>query len=351
MKRSLLPVLLATIIACMPSQWAQAQSFTGAGSTFFHPILAKWAKAHVEQEGDGGAVVSADDTIDYEPVGSLAGVMRILKGDVDFGVTDVPLTPEEVVKHNLAQFPIVSGGIAIAVNVKGVSSGALRLTGPVLAGIYLGEITRWSDPALVALNPDVKLPDAPIVAVRRSDGSGTTFNFSAFLAEASGDWRTQVGVGAVLAWPVGIPAKGNREVAERVQETPNAIGYVEASQAARTGLPIAAIANKAGNFVAPTPANLQATTGLMTWDPARHFYSDVASATGANAYPITATVYVLMSRPLGATARARRALSFFRLSLTQRTDDAVGLGYVPLPAPVVSQVLDYWRAAGARIAN
>lgn len=286
----LVPTLLALLLSVVPLSASWAEGFTGAGSTFAHPVLAKWAKAFAGQEGDGGAVVSVDDGLDYEPIGSLGGVTRVIQREVDFGATDAPLTPEELAKRGLDQFPLVTGGVAVVVNVKGVASGTLRLSGALLARIYLGEVTRWSDLALASLNPGMQLTNAPIVVVRRSDGSGTTYNFAAYLAGASAEWRSRVGVDTLLVWPAGMPAKGNQELAERVRATENSIGYVEASQAARLGLSVVMVGNRAGNFVAPTPASLSAALATTVWDPGRHFYTDAADPSGAEAYPITATV-------------------------------------------------------------
>jgi len=286
----LVPTLLALLLSVVPLSASWAEGFTGAGSTFAHPVLAKWAKAFAGQEGDGGAVVSVDDGLDYEPIGSLGGVTRVIQREVDFGATDAPLTPEELAKRGLDQFPLVTGGVAVVVNVKGVASGTLRLSGALLARIYLGEVTRWSDLALASLNPGMQLTNAPIVVVRRSDGSGTTYNFAAYLAGASAEWRSRVGVDTLLVWPNGMPAKGNQELAERVRATENSIGYVEASQAARLGLSVVMVGNRAGNFVAPTPASLSAALATTVWDPGRHFYTDAADPSGAEAYPITATV-------------------------------------------------------------
>lgn len=342
-------VLLALVVAApTPSQ---AQRFSGAGSTFAHPILARWGQVFATLLGEGGAYVAAESNLDYEPVGSMGGIMRVVQGAVDFGATDVPLPPDEVARHNLAQFPFVTGGVAVAVNLRGVATGALRLSGPALAGIYMGRIARWSDPAIRELNPGANLPDAPIAVLRRLDGSGTTYHFAAYLAAASPEWRSRVGVDSTLEWPVGVGAKGNRELAELVRATSNSIGYVEASQAARLNLAVALVANKAGRFVAPDQASLQAAAATAEWDPGRHFYQGLGEAApgGEDAYPIAATVFALVPRRASA-ARGRATVEFFRLGLTERAADAVALGYVPLPDPVVRQVADYWRATirGAR---
>lgn len=351
MFKRLMRAALAIVVTALPLRHAHADIVVGAGSTFVHPILAAWGKAFTGQEGEGGAVVSPDSGWDYEPVGSLGGVMRAIGRDVDFGATDVPLPPEDLDRRRLDQFPIVSGGVAVVVNLPGVATGTLRLSGAAIARIYLGEITRWSDPALAALNPGRTLPDAPIVVVRRSDGSGTTYHFASYLAGASEEWKKRVGIDTLLVWPTGVPAKGNAELAERVKTTPNAIGYVVASQAVRLGLSVALVENRAGNFVAPTQAALQAALATTTWDPGRHFHAEITQPTAADAYPLTATVFALMPREVGTTARSRRVLAFFRMALTERGADATRLGYVPLPDQAVGQVFEYWRTAASRPAR
>lgn len=209
---------------------ARAEGFSGAGSTFAHPLLARWGQVHATLQGEGGAYVAAESNLDYEPVGSTAGVMRVLQGAVDFGATDVPLPLDEVAKHNLAQFPFVTGGVAVVVDVQGVATNALRLSGPVLADIYLGKVARWSDPAIRELNPGIGLPDAAIAPLRRRDGSGTTYHFTAYFAAASPEWRSRVGVDTPPSWPVGAGAKGNQELALRPA------GPSPASPAACSGL-------------------------------------------------------------------------------------------------------------------
>jgi phosphate transport system substrate-binding protein len=322
--------------------------FSGAGSTFAAPIMAQWGRAFATQQGEGGAVVDGDGALDYEPVGSLGGVVRVLSRSVEFGLTDVPMQPEEVARNGLVQFPIVMGGVVVAANLPGVATNTLRLSGAVLAGIHLGEVRRWNDPALVALNPDIRLPDAPIAVIHRADGSGTTWHFASYLAGASPAWRDRVGVDTLLAWPVGRGVRGNEGVATAVRDTPHAIGYVELGQAMRLGLSIARLQNAAGRFVAPTAETLQEASATATWDAARHFHDARGAPAGEGAYPIAATVFALMPTRPRSGARARRAIAFFRLALAERAEDAATLGYVPLPQPVVAQVFDYWRAGLGR---
>lgn len=333
---------LAAIAWLLSSGAAVAQSFVGAGSTFAYPIIARWGQVFGTLQGEGGAYVSADANLDYEPVGSTGGIMRVIAGSVDFAATDVPMSPEELDRYNLAQFPIVSGGIAVAVNLPGIESGSLRLPGSLLAGIYLGKITRWSDPAIAAANPTLRLPDAALRVLRRADGSGTTYHFAAYLASVSEEWASRVGVDTQLAWPVGTGLRGNREVAEAVRATPGAIGYVEASQAAQAGLPAALVGNRAGRFVAPDRRGIEAGLATARWDASRHFHQALALPDDADAYPIVATVYALV--PRRPTRQARATIEFFRLALTERGEDTLAAGFVPLPAPVVREVAAYWRA-------
>jgi phosphate transport system substrate-binding protein len=320
-----------------------AQSFTGAGSTFAHPLIGRWGQMYASLEGDVGGAVTVDGGLDYEPVGSLGGVLRAASGLVQFGATDIPLTPQELARLDLMQFPIASGGIAVATNLPGLSGGALRLSGPVIARIYLGEIRSWSHPAIRDLNDRLPLPDAPIAVFHREDGSGTTWNFAAFLGRVSPDWMQQVGVDAQLRWPVGSGARGNRDLAERVRATPNAIGFVEAGLATRMGLQVALVENAAGNFIAPVPGSLAEAAATRTLDPARHFYAPDTRAAGAAAYPITASVYVVMQRSPRFRGPARRAQDFFRAALTEGAEETAALGFVPLPPTVVRQVLAYLR--------
>lgn len=347
--------ILAIALACLGMSAftpALAEPVTGSGSTFVHPLLGQWGARFREAETDGIALPSLASGVDspapgtgldYEPVGSLAGTMRVISRAVDFGASDVPLKPAEVDRHRLAQFPIAMGGIAVVTNLPGVADGALRLSGAVLADIYLGTVTRWNDPAVKALNPDLPLPDAAIAVIHRSDGSGSTYNFAAYLAHASAGWRDRVGVDTELTWPTGTGAKGSRGVVETVQATRNAIGYVELGQAARVGLATARVENRAGQYVAPSRGALEAAAASADWAKAPHFNLLLVEANGPSAYPIAVTVFALMPREQADSAGARRALRLFDGGLTRWQQDAAELGYVPLPAELVGQVQAYWK--------
>jgi phosphate transport system substrate-binding protein len=322
----------------------------GAGSTFVYPILSRWSREYRDWLSRGGEFPAANSgledppassALDYEPVGSLAGALRAKDRAVDFGASDMPMKSEELAQLGLGQFPIVIGGVVVAVNIDGVGPGAIRLTGPLLADVFLGKITQWSDPAIKALNPALKLPEARIVVVHRSDGSGTTFNFTDYLSKVSAEWKLKVGSAMLVPWPTGTGAKGNEGVALAVKTTRNAIGYVEYAQASQMSLSYALIQNRAGRFVRPDTTSFQAAAAKADWGKTSDFYLLLTDVPGENAYPITATVFVLMPKT-ASRSRTRAALDFFRWSLERGSSTAAQLGYVPLPAPVVQQVESYW---------
>jgi phosphate transport system substrate-binding protein len=327
------------------------EAVRGAGSSFAYPVISKWAHSYQRWLALGGDFPffnsGLDDPqvgppLDYEPVGSLAGMLRVRDRAVDFGASDAPLPSDELTKLGLGQFPIVIGGVVAAVNIDGVRSNEIRFTGEVLADIFLGKIREWSHPTIRALNPGLKLPDAPIAIVHRSDGSGTTYNLAHFLSQANPEWREKMGVNTLLSWRVGTGAKANEGVANTVRRTPNSIGYVEYAQATRLNLATALIRNRAGQFVAPDRGSFQVAAASAEWSKASDFDLMLTNAPGDEAYPITATVFVLMQKQANAPRRSRAALSFFRWALEKGSKDAADLGYVPLPPALVGQVVDYW---------
>ena len=340
----------ASIAPVAAQEVAGAAGVTGAGSTFAYPVISKWSKGYQRWVAGGGdfpiAGSGLDDpptapVLDYEPVGSLAGTMRVRTGAVDFGATDVPMRSEDLRKYALIQFPIVIGGVVAVVNIDGVGVGEMRFTGELLADIYLGKVQNWSDPAIKALNPSLKLPDAKIAVVRRSDGSGTTFNFTDYLSKVSPQWREKVGSDLQVPWPTGTGAKGNDGVAQAVRQTKNSIGYVEYAQGLQSKLSYGLIRNRANNFVKPEPASFQAAAANADWKSAGDFHLLLTDAPGENAYPLVATVFVLMYKQT-PPRRARAALNFFNWSLEKGAKDAADLGYVPLPPALVTQVKAYW---------
>ena len=267
--------------------------------------------------------------------------MRVRSGFVDFGASDVPLKSGELQKLGLIQFPVVIGGVVVVTNLDGVGLGQLKLTGEIVSDIYLGNIQNWSDPALKAINPDLKLPDARIALVHRSDGSGTTYNFTNYLSKVSPQWRETVGSDLLVKWPSGTGAKGNDGISRALRNTKNSIGYVEYAHAVQTRLSYAAIRNSAGQFVVPAPERFQAAAAGAEWSKTGDFDLLIVDAPGADSYPLVVTVFAQMQKSI-APGRARDTLNFFRWSLEKGARDASDLGYVPLPEQLVIQVKQYW---------
>jgi len=307
----------------------------GAGSTFVTPILEKWSAEYSAKSGDH---------IDYQSIGSGLGIAQIKKARVDFGVSDIPLAPGELVKYGLRQFPLFIGGVVPVVNIEGVKPGELRFSGPVLADIFLGKITSWDDPALRELNPDVKLPAALIAVILRLDGSGTTFNFVNYLSKVRAEWRQKVGDGAAVEWPVGYGAKGNEGVASLVGLVGNSISYVEYAYAVKNNLSYGLIRNNAGRFVSPGSESFQVAADKADWKSAKDFFVILTDSPGADAYPIAATAFVLMEKRPQNPEGAKVAREFFRWSLEHGQHDAESLNYVPLPPDLVRQIESYWSA-------
>jgi len=299
-------------------------------------------------EGEGGGNTNVDGGLDYEPSGSGAAVARLRQRDgVDFGATDVALAPAELETLGLVQFPIVSGGISVVVSLRGVGPAQMRLDAAVLARILMGAITDWSHPDVAALNPGLAIPAGPITVIHRADGSGTTWNLAAYLAEASPEWRARMGTDWTLRWPAGQGVRGSDGVLRRVSATPGAIGYAESGQVARASLSAVLLPAASGRYVAPTPASISEALATARWDAARQFHTPYAPPQGADAYPLTATVFVVMRRRFASRSRHNRTLAFFEAALTQGGADAAALGYVPLPEAVARQVIAHMRGAWA----
>ena len=305
---------------------------TGAGSTFVYPVLSAWSADYAKQTGQ---------QINYQSIGSGGGISQVKAGTVDFGATDQPLAPTELAQSGLAQFPIVVGGVVPVVNISGVEPGKLRLTGPVLADIYAGKIKKWNEPAIARLNPGVTLPAAAIAVVHRSDGSGTSFNFTHYLSQVSPTWKSGPGEGKTVSWPTGVGGKGNEGVAGYVRQIPNSIGYVEYAYVVQNHMAYALLQNSAGVFVAPSAQSFQAAAASADWKNAKDFFLVMTNAPGADAYPITATTFILMHKQPKDKARSDAALNFFRWALDEGQPQAQKLDYVPLPAELVSQIESY----------
>ncbi|HEY5105745.1 MAG TPA: phosphate ABC transporter substrate-binding protein PstS [Caulobacteraceae bacterium] len=312
-----------------------AGEITGAGSTFVYPILSKWSADYSAKFGD---------RVNYQSIGSGGGIAQIKAGTVAFGATDKPLAPEELAQAGLAQFPVVIGAIVPVVNIAGVRPGQIKFTGPVLAAIYLGVIKNWNDPILHKLNPALRLPNAAITVVHRSDGSGTTYNWAYYLGEVSAVWKKDVGAGTSIQWPVGVGGKGNEGVAAYVNQIPNSIGYVEYAYVIQNHMKWGYVFNNAGRFVAPTVAAFQAAAATADWAHSKDFDLVMTNAPGPAAYPITATTFVLMYKQPKDPALSQSALKFFKWSLEHGQPDATALDYVWLPPVLVKQIERYWAA-------
>lgn len=333
--------LIALAVAALLSHASPvaAQNVSGAGSTLAQPLLNRWSQQYLRSQWT--AESQPVGGLDYEAVGSQAGVMRIKERAVDFAATEVPLSPDELKQYGVVQFPIAVAGVVAAVNLPGVKAGALKLSGELIADIYLGKVGNWSDPAIKALNPDVALPDAAIVPVRRSDGSGTTFAFTSYLATSSAAWRP-IGAGLTVAWPAGRAAKGNTGVAEAVKQTPNAIGYLDFATARLAGLSTAALQNGSGAFIAPAPDSFQTAAAMAEWSPANDFGLSLIGSPDGAAYPVVTATFVLVPnrRPISTSAAA--TIAFFDWAFEHGAKDAAALGYVALPASLLQQIRGHW---------
>ena len=334
--RLLFRPVMAVLIAAgllLPASIASAASVSGAGATFPYPLYAKWAEVYEAETGI---------RVNYQSIGSGGGIRQIRSRTVDFGATDMPLKPEALDQAGLVQFPTVIGGVVPVVNVKGIEPGALRLTGRILADIYLGKIARWNDGAIAAVNPGLALPDQAIAVVYRSDGSGTTFVFSNYLAKQSAEWEEKVGVASALQWPTGLGGKGNEGVAAITKRMSGAIGYVEYAFAKQNNLSHALLANRDGAFVAPDAETFQAAAANADWAGAPGYYLILTDQPGARSWPITAATFILMPARVERPDRAAQALRFFDWAYGKGDGLAEALHYVPLPDPLVERVERTW---------
>ena len=310
---------------------ASAQDVTGAGATFPAPLYARWAADYNKATGI---------RINYQSVGSGAGLRQIRGKTVDFGASDMPLTDEELAKDGLTQFPTAIGGVVPVLNVAGIQTRQLRLTGPVLADIYLGKIGKWNDPAIAGLNPGVKLPDAPIAVVRRADGSGTTFIFTNYLSKVSPDWKSKVGEGTAVNWPTGAGGKGNEGVSAFVQRLPNSIGYVEYAYAKQNKMPYALMQNAASAFVAPDDTSFKAAAANADWS--KTFYQILTNQPGKDSWPITGATFIMMHLKQDKPAQAAASLRFFDWAFKNGDKVADELDYVPMPDSVKATIRQQW---------
>jgi phosphate transport system substrate-binding protein len=328
-------IALATAVLALSSAAANAIDISGAGATFPYPIYAKWADAYKKETGSG---------LNYQSIGSGGGIKQIKAKTVTFGATDAPLSGKELDESGLAQFPMVMGAIVPVVNLDGVKPGDLTLDGPTVAKIYLGEIKKWDDPAIAKLNPGAKLPSQAIVPVRRSDGSGTTYNFAYYLAEVSPEWKSKVGVSTAVQWPVGIGAKGNEGVANNVANTKGSIGYVEYAYAKQNKLTHTKMVNKAGKTVEPSSASFQAAAANADWNSQPGYGVILANQPGDQSWPMTAATWILLYKKPQDVPATAEALKFFAWSYAKGDKMAEDLDYVPMPDKVVKDIEKMWSA-------
>ncbi|SOE51059.1 phosphate ABC transporter substrate-binding protein PstS [Orrella dioscoreae] len=328
-------VSIAAAFGVAASFSVQAANITGAGASFPYPIYAKWAADYKAATGNA---------VNYQSIGSGGGQQQIIAKTVDFGASDDPLNAEKLSSNNLVQFPAVIGGAVPVINVQGVKPGELKLTGEVLANIYLGKIKKWNDKAITDLNSGVKLPDADIVVVHRSDGSGTTFLWTNYLSKVSADWKSSVGEGKAVKWPVGQGGKGNEGVAAYVGQLANSIGYVEYAYAKQNKLAWTQLQNKDGKTIQPDAAAFAAAAANADWNSAPGMGVVLTNEPGAQSWPITAATFILMQKTQGKPEQGKAVLEFFDWAFKNGAKSAADLDYVALPDEVTNQIRKVWAA-------
>ncbi|MGH7152813.1 MAG: phosphate ABC transporter substrate-binding protein PstS [Acetobacteraceae bacterium] len=328
--------IVAVTVACAAVSAAAQTAITGAGSTFAAPIYAKWGEA---------AASAVGIKLNYQAIGSGAGINQINNRTVDFGASDMPVPADQLAVHKLMQFPTVIGGVDIIINVPGISPNQLKLTGPILADIYLGTISKWNDDRIAALNPGLKLPNLAIAPIHRADGSGTTFVFTDYLGLVSPDWKSKVGSSTSVAWPVGAGAKGSDGVAGTVKQIRGGIGYVESAYAQQNHLATTLLHNKAGQFVAPTVAAFEASAQNADWSKVRNFAIDLNDQPGAASWPIASATFVLLPTDPKDAKQSAAVKRFFDWGFSHGSEAARELLYIPLPASVQNAIREAWKAS------
>ncbi|NYT38584.1 phosphate ABC transporter substrate-binding protein PstS [Allopusillimonas soli] len=313
---------------------AQAADITGAGASFPYPIYAKWASQYQTETGN---------RINYQSIGSGGGQQQIIAKTVDFGASDDPMKGPDLEKNGLFQFPAIIGGTVPVVNVAGVEPGKLKLSGEVLADIFLAKVKKWNDPAIQSLNPDLKLPDAAIIVVHRSDGSGTTFGWTNYLSKVSADWKAKVGEGKAVKWPTGQGGKGNEGVAAYVRQLKNSIGYVEYAYAKQNKLSWTQLQNKDGQFVQPSQEAFAAAAANADWKSAPGMGVVLTNEPGAESWPVTSASFILVHRKQENPEKALEVLKFFNWAFEKGDDMAKALDYVPMPDSVTAQIVQAWK--------
>lgn len=313
---------------------AQSTSVTGAGASFPYPIYAKWASDYKAAKGVA---------VNYQSIGSGGGQQQIIAKTVDFGASDDPMKAEDLSKNNLVQFPAVIGGTVPVVNIDGIKPGQLKLSGALLGDIYLGKVKKWDDPAIQKLNSDVKLPSADIVVVHRSDGSGTTFGWTNYLSKVSPEWKSSVGEGKAVKWPVGQGGKGNEGVAAYVGQLKNSIGYVEYAYAKQNKLSHTQVQNADGKFVQPEQSAFAAAAANADWASAPGMGVVLTNEPGAASWPITSATFILMQKSQDKPQQAKAVMDFFNWAWTDGGKSASALDYVPLPKEVTDKIVATWK--------
>jgi phosphate transport system substrate-binding protein len=332
LSKNRLSLLLASL--CL-SGVAHATDVTGAGSSFVYPVLSKWSQEYSKD---------SKNRINYQSIGSGGGIAQIKAATVDFGASDAPLSADDLKAGGLGQFPSVIGGIVPVVNVEGVEPGKLKLDGETLAKIFMGTVKTWNDPAIAALNPGLTLPAAAITVVHRSDGSGTSFNFTNYLSKVSDDWKTKIGFGTTVPWPVGVGGKGNEGVSAYVKQIKNSIGYVEYAYAKQNKMSHTQLKNAAGKYVDPDAKTFQAAADTADWASAQDFNVIMTNAKGDAAWPITATTWIIMYKKAKNAEQSGAAFDFFKWSLENGQNQAAELDYVALPKSLVDRIEGYWKS-------
>jgi len=335
---------LAVVSTLGSATAAGAQEITGAGASFPAPIYAKWASDYNKATGV---------KVNYQSIGSGGGIKQIDSKTVDFGASDMPQTDEVLKSKGQVQFPTVIGGVVPVINIKGIEPGQLKLTGPVLADIYLGKIAKWNDPAIKALNPTLPLPDTAIAQVRRADGSGTTFIFTNYLSKVSPEWKSKVGEGTAVNWPVGAGGKGNEGVSAFVNRLPNSIGYVEYSYVKQNKMNYAVLQNAAGTFAKPDEEAFKSAAAGADWS--KSFYQLLTNQPGKESWPISGATFILMHAKQDKPANGTEVLKFFNWAYANGSKAAADLDYVPMPAQVIAAIQKSWGeikdASGKAIAT
>ncbi|MBI1892006.1 MAG: phosphate ABC transporter substrate-binding protein PstS [Burkholderiales bacterium] len=323
------------VTAVLALSSADAADITGAGATFPYPIYAKWAESYKQATGTG---------MNYQSIGSGGGIKQIKAKTVDFGASDMPLAAEDLEKEGLMQFPAIMGGVVPVVNLEGIQPGQLKLTGDVIAAIYMGKVTKWNAPEIVALNASVKLPADDITVVHRADGSGTTFLFTDYLSKVNGDFKTTVGSGTAVKWPAGVGGKGNEGVAANVQRIKGAIGYVEYAYAKKNKMSYAQMKNRDGQWVSPDDDTFKAAAAGADWAKTPGFAVILTNQAGKASWPMTGASFILMHKTQADGAKAKEVLKFFDWAYKNGGAMATELDYVAMPAPVAKLVHEAWKA-------